>query len=68
MYDGAVAAAIEMFQLNSSLSSIPNAFQRYVVRGLSRGMLRIECRTWPPDISSRPGWKTESWEKAWPLA
>jgi hypothetical protein len=40
MYDGAVAAAIEMFQLNPSLRSIPNAFQRYVLRGLSRGMLR----------------------------
>ena len=40
MYDGAVVAAIEMFQLNRSLSSIPNAFRRYVVRGLSRGMLR----------------------------
>jgi len=40
MYDGAVAAAIEMFQLNSLLSSVPNAFRRYVVRGLSRGMLR----------------------------
>ena len=40
MYDGAVAAAIEMFQLNPPLRSIPNAFRRYVVRGLSRGMLR----------------------------
>ena len=40
MYDGAVAAAIEMFKLNPSLRSIPNAFQRYVLRGLSRGMLR----------------------------
>jgi hypothetical protein len=40
MYDGAVAAAIEMFQLNPSLRSIPDAFRRYVVRGLSRGMLR----------------------------
>jgi hypothetical protein len=29
-----------MFQLNPSLRSIPNAFQRYVLRGLSRGMLR----------------------------
>ena len=27
MYDGAVAAAIEMFQLNPSLRSIPDAFQ-----------------------------------------
>jgi hypothetical protein len=40
MYDGAVAAAIEMFQLNPPLRSIPDAFRRYVVRGLSRGMLR----------------------------
>jgi len=40
MYDGAVATAIEMFQLNPALRSIPNAFRRYVVRGLSRGMLR----------------------------
>jgi hypothetical protein len=40
MYDGAVAAAIEMFQLNPTLSFIPDAFRRYVVRGLSRGMLR----------------------------
>ena len=35
MYDGAVAAAIEMFQLNRPVSSIPNAFPRYVVRALS---------------------------------
>jgi len=40
MYDGAVTAAVEMFELNAPLSSIPNAFRRYVVRGLSRGMLR----------------------------
>jgi hypothetical protein len=40
MYDGAVSAAIEMFQLNPPLSSIPNAFRRYVLRGMSRGMLR----------------------------
>ena len=40
MYDGAVTAANEMFQANTRLSSIPNAFRRYVVRGLSRGMLR----------------------------
>jgi len=40
LYDGAVSAAIEMFQLNAPLSSVPNAFRRYVVRGLSRGMLR----------------------------
>jgi hypothetical protein len=40
IYDGAVAAAIEMFQLHPPLRSIPNAFRRYVVRGLSRGMLR----------------------------
>jgi hypothetical protein len=40
MYDGAVTAAIEMFQLNPALSPIPNAFRRYVTRGLSRGMLR----------------------------
>jgi hypothetical protein len=40
MYDGAVAAAIEMFQLNRPLSSIPDAFRRYLLRTLSRGMLR----------------------------
>ena len=40
MYDGAVTAAIELFQLNPRLSSIPNAFRRYVVRAMSRGMLR----------------------------
>src|SRR5579859_2754943 len=40
MYDGAVSAAIEMFQHNSTLSSIPNAFRRYLLRALSRGMLR----------------------------
>lgn len=40
MYDGAVSAAIEMFQLNLPVSSIPNAFRRYLLRTLSRGMLR----------------------------
>lgn len=40
MYDGAVSAAIEIFQLNPSLRSIPNAFRRYVVCALSRAMLR----------------------------
>jgi len=40
MYDGAVTAAFEIFQLNPCLSNIPNAFRRYVLRGLSRGMLR----------------------------
>jgi hypothetical protein len=40
MYDGAVTAAVEMFQLHPPLRSIPNAFRRYVLRGLSRGMLR----------------------------
>jgi len=40
MYDGAVAAAIEMFQRNRPVSFIPNAFRRYVVRALSHEMLR----------------------------
>jgi hypothetical protein len=40
MYDGAVNAAIEIFQFNRPLRSIPNAFRRYVTRGLCRGMLR----------------------------
>jgi hypothetical protein len=40
MYDGAVAAAIEMFQVNHPISPIPDAFRRYLVRALSRGMLR----------------------------
>jgi len=44
MYDGAVAAAIEMFQVNLPLSSIPNAFRRYFLRTLSRGMLRSYFR------------------------
>ena len=44
MYDGAVAAAIEMFKLNAPLSSTPNAFRRYFLRTLSRGMLRSYFR------------------------
>ena len=40
LYDGAVTAAIEMFQANARLSSIPNAFRRYFTRAMSRGMLR----------------------------
>lgn len=40
MYDGAVGAAIEMFRANPPLSSIPNAFRRYLMRALSHGMLR----------------------------
>ena len=40
MYDGAVGAAIEMFQTNPSLSDMPNAFRRYLVCAMSRGMLR----------------------------
>jgi hypothetical protein len=40
MYDGAVSAAIEMFQHNRPLSSIPNAFRRYVLRAMCHGMLR----------------------------
>jgi hypothetical protein len=40
MYDGAVAAAIEMFQVNRPVVPIPDAFRRYLVRTLSRGMLR----------------------------
>lgn len=40
MYDGAVAAVIEMFQVNHILSPIPDAFRRYLLRALSRGMLR----------------------------
>jgi len=40
MYDGAVAAAIEMFQVNRPLSSIPNAFRRYLLRALFHGMVR----------------------------
>lgn len=40
MYDGAVAAAIDVFQRNYPLSSIPNAFRRYLLRALSHGTLR----------------------------
>jgi hypothetical protein len=40
MYDGAVSAAIEMFQHNRPLSSIPNAFRRYVLRAMCHGMVR----------------------------
>jgi hypothetical protein len=40
MYDGAVGAAIEMFQANRPLSFIPNAFRRYFLRALFRGMVR----------------------------
>jgi hypothetical protein len=40
MYDGAVTAATEMFQHNPPLSSIPNAFRRYLLRTMCRGMLR----------------------------
>jgi len=40
MYDGAVSAAIEMFQHNPPASPIPNAFPGYVVAALHRGMLR----------------------------
>jgi len=44
MYDGAVGAAIEMFQANPSLGDMPNAFRRYLVSALSRGMLRAYFR------------------------
>jgi hypothetical protein len=40
MYDGAVAAAIDVFQRNYPLSSVPNAFRRYLLRALSHGTLR----------------------------
>jgi hypothetical protein len=40
MYDGAVSAAIKVFQRNSPLSPIPNAFRRYLLRTLYRHMLR----------------------------
>lgn len=39
MYDGAVSGAIEMFRANPPLADMPNAFRRYVVRVLYRGML-----------------------------
>lgn len=40
MYDGAVAAAIDVFQRNYPLRSIPNAFRRYLLRALSCGTVR----------------------------
>ena len=55
MYDGAVAAAIEMFEFNPPVSSIPNTFPRYVVRALSRGMLRSYF-TREENSRIRPGW------------
>jgi hypothetical protein len=39
MYDGAVSAAIEMFRDNRPLAEMPNAFRRFLVRVLHRGML-----------------------------
>jgi len=40
MYDGAVGAAIEMFQSNSPLRAGDHAFRRYLVRALVCGALR----------------------------
>ena len=40
MYDGAVAAAIDVFQRNVTLSHTPNAFRRYLIRALYCGMLK----------------------------
>jgi hypothetical protein len=40
MYDGAVEALINMFQVNRPISSIPNAFRRYLLRALVHGTLR----------------------------
>lgn len=39
MYDGAVGAAIEVFRDNPPLAEMPNAFRRFLVRALHRGML-----------------------------
>jgi hypothetical protein len=40
MYDGAVAAVIDVFQRNVTLNPTPNAFRRYLLRALYCGMLR----------------------------
>lgn len=40
MYDGAVEAAIAMFQRNSPLNPTTDAFRRYLLRALTSGMLR----------------------------
>jgi len=40
MYDGAVAAAVDVFQRNVTLSPTPNAFRRYLLRALYCGMLK----------------------------
>lgn len=40
MYDGAVQAAIAMFQRNVSLNPTPDAFRHYLLRTLHCGMLR----------------------------
>lgn len=39
MYDGAVRAAIDMYQRNVTLNPTPNAFRRYLLRTLYCGML-----------------------------
>ena len=40
MYDGAVTALLTMFQAHSQLSSLPNAFRRYLMTTITKGSLR----------------------------
>jgi hypothetical protein len=40
MYDGAVTAAISVFQTNSALQQVRNSFRRYLYRALALGALR----------------------------
>jgi hypothetical protein len=40
MYDGSVSALLRMFEHHAPLSSLPNAFRRYLLCTLSKGALR----------------------------
>jgi hypothetical protein len=40
MYDGSVSALLTMFERHTPLSSLPDAFRRYLMRTLSTGALR----------------------------
>jgi len=40
MYDGSVSALLTMFERHAPLSSLPNAFRRYLLRTLTTGALR----------------------------
>jgi hypothetical protein len=40
MYDGSVSALLTMFERHAPLTSLPNAFRRYLLRTLTTGALR----------------------------